>query len=381
MIGDSLQIYTFDYLMLQALNNVSPNLDKRQGSVIYDALAPACYRLADLYMEMRNIYTDTFATTATDAELDSRVTEQGISRYSATYATKKGVFQNSLGSPVAIAVGSRFATMSETHPIIYFVKEPYTLNSIVVAGSYVLQCETAGTAGNEYTGELLNITFIQGLSSAIMSELLNPARDRETNDELRLRYFERVNQKPFGGNIADYRTTLKGMSGIGGVQIYPIWNGGGTVKCSILDASYNAVTVDFLGIVQDLIDPSIRSGIGLGTAPIGHQVTIVTPSQLIINVTATLTLVSGYTIAQVQTSVRNAIQEYFLSQRKIWDKSDDLNNYSTAIYLSRVNSSILNVAGIANVTLTKLNSVANDLVLTQSSITQQIPILGTVILS
>ena len=43
MIGDFLEKYTFDYLMNDALSRVNENIDTREGSIIYDALAPACY--------------------------------------------------------------------------------------------------------------------------------------------------------------------------------------------------------------------------------------------------------------------------------------------------------------------------------------------------
>ena len=40
MIGDNLEQYTYEYLMQLALSYVPDDRDKRQGSVIYDALAP-----------------------------------------------------------------------------------------------------------------------------------------------------------------------------------------------------------------------------------------------------------------------------------------------------------------------------------------------------
>ena len=36
------------------LNRVSNDVDKREGSVIYDALAPAAYFLADQYFQLSN---------------------------------------------------------------------------------------------------------------------------------------------------------------------------------------------------------------------------------------------------------------------------------------------------------------------------------------
>ena len=64
MIGDFLEKYTFDYLMNDALSRVNENIDTREGSIIYDALAPACYELAGFYLQLKNLLLDTFPQTA-----------------------------------------------------------------------------------------------------------------------------------------------------------------------------------------------------------------------------------------------------------------------------------------------------------------------------
>ena len=141
MIGDYLEVYTFDYLMAQALSQVPNTVDKRQGSIIYDALAPACYRLADFYNTLRNVYKDTFAETATGESLDYRVAEQGITRYSATCAIKKAYFASAAEQPMAVPLGARFSTISDVNPITYAVISAYAENGVVQPGYYQLQCE------------------------------------------------------------------------------------------------------------------------------------------------------------------------------------------------------------------------------------------------
>jgi len=381
MISDYLDKYTFQYLMDSALSNVPDDIDKREGSIIYDALAPACYELAEYYMELKRILENTFASTANGEYLDLRVAEQGIERYKASYAVKRGDFVTTTDNPAIIPIGSRFSVISDNLNISYIVTEPY-LDELgqVVPGAYRMTCEQAGTQGNDYIGPLIPITYIQNLKSAILSDLLVPARDEETDEELRNRYFLSINDKPFGGNIAQYDKELKSIDGVGEVQIYPVWNGGGTVKISVIDAEYNIISNDFIMTLQNMIDPSPQ-GIGLGIAPIGHKVTITTPTEKIINISATVALESGYTLGQLTPLIENAIEEYLLSLRKIWGIADDLNNYSLAVYLARINAAILNVKGIANVTNTKINGLAQDLILTQNATTQELPVLGTVVIN
>lgn len=381
MIGDRLDIYTFEYLLQEALNSVSDVYDKRQGSIIYDALAPACLRLAAHYLELKQVYLDTFATMAEGVYLDERVQEQGITRYAATYAKRKAYFADEAEAPMTIAIGSRFSTISATAPLNYTVTAAYESGGVPVAGYYELTCETAGIAGNAYTGGLVNITFIPGLVTATMSDILTPARDIETDEELRSRYFQEIASKSFGGNISQYDSLLKDISGIGECQIYPVWNGGGTVKCSIVDASYDPVSAEFLTAVKELVDPENNEGEGLGLAPIGHKVTIVTPTEITIAIVTTITLSAGYTVEQVQTPIETAIQLYITELKTDWGKASDLNAYSTSVFISRINSAILSVTGVTNVSGTTLNAVAADLVLTEDATTQQLPKLGTVTLN
>lgn len=380
MIGDYLQQYTFEYLMEQALSRVPDTIDKREGSIIYDALAPACYELTEYYMRLKNILKDTFAETANEEYLDLRVAEQGIERFPATAAVKKGMFETESGAPLEVEIGSRFSTISETETLNYVVTAPYEIDGVVVPGSYQLTCETIGTVGNAYVGNLMPINYINGLSSAVMTDLIIPARDVETDDDLRARYFLALTDKPFGGNLAQYDEVLKNIEGVGEVQIYPVWDGGGTVKCSVIDASFNPITTDFINVIQNEIDPTPQ-GTGLGLAPIGHIVTVVTPEELTINIETNILLMARYTKAQVEQPIKDALEEYMLSLRRQWGIPNDFNEHLLEVYISRINAAILNVAGIANVTDTTINGLPQDLTLIQTAALQELPILGQVILN
>ena len=381
MIGDNLQQYTYDYLMSLALSLVPDDRDKRQGSVIYDALAPFCQLLAAGALQLRSFYTQTYAVTATGEDLDNRVAEQGLSRYAATYAVKKISFADDKGNPVVVPLRSRFSTTSSTNPVNYTVTAQYTEGGISVPGTYEATCEETGIIGNQYSGDMINITFIQGLASAYLSTTLVPARDEETDDELRERYFEALNQKAFGGNIADYRTKVEDISGVGAVQVYPTWNGGGTVKLSIVDPSYGPCSDEFVSSVQDTVDPQINSGKGLGLAPIGHYVTVVTPQEVTISVSANIALESGYSIGQVETAVNTALSDHIHSLRETWADGNDNNEYNCDVFVAKVTAAIIAVAGIANVQNVKLNGDTKDILLTQDGEIQQLPKLGEVTLN
>ena len=384
MIGDKLEQYTYKYLMSQALSFVDDSLDKREGSIIYDALAPACYVLAGYYMQLYQVVKNSFAVTATGEWLDQRVKESGITRREATAAVKRADFTDDSGQAAVVRIGTRWSTVSSTNPIKYQVTAQYEQNGAPVSGAYELTCETLGTIGQEYTGPIIPVDFVQGVAAATMSTTLIPGRDAETDDELRERYFEEMSAKAFGGNISDYRNKTREIIGVGDLQIYPVWNGGGTVKLSIVDTAFRAASDEFVQEVQNLIDPVNASGVqgdGLGIAPIDHKVTVVAPEEVTVNITASIVLQVPYEVGQVQPAVEQAIEAYMVELRHDWATPNEFNEYALSVYASRITAAIVGVPGISNVTNVRLNGTAADITLQQTGQKQQIPVKGTVTLN
>lgn len=381
MIGDNLQQYTFAYLMSLALSYVPDSVDKREGSVIYDALGPACHVLALAFMELKNVYADTFADTATGEALDLRTEERYIVRQSATKSIRRADFRDADGSAMNIPIGSRFSTVSSTSPINYEVTSEYKEDGVVVAGAYELTCEVSGVIGNSYSGELISISFIQGLAAATLSTILVPGEDEETDEELRARYFESIKNQAFGGNIAQYKQELSKIEGIGQVQVYPVWNGPGTVKCSIVGPDNAPVSDDFILRVKEEVDPQDligTSGTGLGIAPIGHDVTISTPQLLSINVGCSITIDGSYAEDTVRASIVEAISNYIDTIRAKWSQSDSFNRYYLSVYRSQIMVAVLSVPGVLNATDITLNGQDEDIYIQQSGNVQYMATLGEV---
>jgi uncharacterized phage protein gp47/JayE len=373
-LGKYLEQFTYEELLRTALARVPDELDKRQGSIIYDALAPACYVLAEAYLNMRQIYNDTYVESATGDYLERRVYERGITRNTATKAMRRGVFQDAAGAPVAVVPGTRFSSMGN-------VTYTYVVMNELAAGEYELQCEQPGTGGNGYIGDILPITYIAPLAVARLTDIIIPGEDIETDEDLRARYLEEIGVPAFAGNIAAYDKMLKGISGVGEVQVYPVWDGGGTVKLSVVDSTFAPANPAFLDILQATIDPENFSGEGMGLAPIGHKVTVTAPAGLAVDVTATVTLKEGSTLAAAQAEAAEEIRIYIESVAKAWGTPDALNNYRASIYTAQIAAAILRSPSVGNATSVLVNGSADDLMLTQSAELQQIPLIGTVTLN
>ena len=78
----------------------------------------------------------------------------------------------------------------------------------------------------------------------MLGEIVTSGQDEETDDELRKRFLIYVNEKPFGGNFIEYVQRVREIDGVGAVQVYPVWNGSGTVKVVVLDNDLNLASAD-----------------------------------------------------------------------------------------------------------------------------------------
>lgn len=381
VLSEYLQKYTYDYILTEALSKVPDNVDKREGSIIRDALSPCCYEAAKHILYLADIIEQTYIETANGLWLDGRVIEGGITRDPATYAKKLGIFKTQLDEPCQISIGQSFSTVGDTI-LNYTAVQVYTNeDGDVVPGSYIMQCNTVGSVGNSYIGRIVPNDYIEKLASAEITTLLYPGEEEESDDSLRERFLANLMKTAFGGNIAQYRQWAKEIPGIGGVQVYPVWAGGGTVKLSIIDTDYNSCSSEFCQTILEKFDPENsggETGLGLGIAPIGHKVTVSTPLPRTINVSGKITLLPGYKLETLMLDIKAALENYLLSLREAWENSDDENNYSVTVYLGRINFAILSVKGVSSAYELKLNETDTDIKLTETSSLQEIPVLGTV---
>lgn len=365
------QSKTYQSILAAMLSQISNAYDKRDTAPIPTALSPAAYALEGFYLTLDQVQQQAFIQTASGQSLDYLGAIAGLTRYPASAAVVLGAFN------IAVPMGSRYSSVDGENSINYRVTA-----GTDTALQYQLTAETPGSVDSSYTGVILPINPVPGLTSAKITAILIPGSDTETDEAFRARILAALNDQPFAGNIAAYQSDILAMDGVGAVQVYPTWDGGGTVKCSILGADFLPATDTLVQMVQEAIDPP-EQGLGLGLAPIGARVTIASPEAVTVAVEADLTLAAGYTVGQVQGPVEAALESYLLSVRQSW--SQNVGNgsaaYAADVYVSRVLAAILTVPGVVNVADVKLGGSSADLSLTETGQTQQVPVLGTVTLN
>lgn len=346
---------TYEVLLQRSLARVDNTIDKREGSIVFNGIAPVCVELQNMYIALDGILNESFADTQSREYLKKRAAERGIIPDSATYAILKGQFN------IAITIGARFSLDSLNYIVTELIDN--------VTHTYKLQCETAGIKGNSSLGTLIPIDYINGLTSAELTELLIPGEDEQGTEDLRAEYYESYDSQAFGGNRADYKKMFKDdVNGVGGIKIYRAWNGGGTVKIVIITSDFKKPTQTLVDTVQTQVDPLENQGEGLGLAPIDHRVTVFALSEAVINIATTITYQSGWNYAACQTYIEAAIDAYLLELAETWADNNNL-----IVRISQIETRLLNVQGILDIANTSINGVQANYVVNADSI----PVRGT----
>lgn len=195
---------TYEAILQEKLARVASSLDKREGSIIFDALAPNSLESAMIYVALDTVLNETFADTASRDYLIMRCAERGITPLPATCAVGIGEFS------MDVPIGSRFSCD----------KYNWTVTERISAGQFYLTCETVGADPNGYTGLLIPIEYIDGLKTAELTSIAIHGEDEEETEALRLRYLNSFANQSYGFNRAQYIAVVEALPGVGGCKPY-----------------------------------------------------------------------------------------------------------------------------------------------------------------
>ena len=344
---------TYEVILQRMMDRVTskyPTLDSREGSIIFNALAPAAIELAIMYTELDNALQESFVATASREYVLIACEQMGmdVSRFNASAGVHKGVFD------VPVQFGSRWNCDLYNYAVTDYIG---TSDGYYV---YQLNCETTGTAPNTQTGDLTAIDDIpDGLTYAKVTECLIEGENETSTTDIKVAYFEFINSNVADGNVAQYERWCSEYDGIGNCKILPLWNGANTVKVSILSASNHAASEELVAEFQEYLDPN-SEGMGNGVAPIGAFVTVTTATEIPITVSATVKMKSGFTDT---TTINKALEDYF---------SEIAYEKSTVAYMT-VGAIILSAEGVDFITNLTVNGGTADIVLGN----EEIPVVGT----
>lgn len=400
----------YDSILEDMLANVSDDFDQREGSVIYDALAPAAMRMAEFYTALDIAYNEIFADTASYYYLIKRAAERGLRPHEETCAVCKMIVTPPRAS---ISIGDRFNLNNLNYAVTAVIDS--------FSGSYQLTCESAGTAANQQIGSLLPIETaneLNDLESAEITEILIPGEDEEDVEIFRHRYFSSFNNKAFGGNKSDYREAVNDIDGVGGCKAARRWNEGyrpaemlptkavtewfeqqtpeslgidvyawlnrvysaaanklltvgGTVEVVIINSEFKPPSETLVKTVQEKLDPEQCAGEGDGIAPIGHVVKVsgVTTSAIDVALEG-VEYKTGFSFDNMKPYIESVIDDYFTELCQSWADDNGL-----VVRTSRIETRIIGLkGGIIDIKGISLNGLPENIVLGE----YEIPVRGDV---
>lgn len=360
---------TFENVLERNLDRISDEFDKREGSVIYDAIAPIAIEISLLYSYLDFLFKNAFGDTANRYWLIERAKERGIEPYNATKAVIIGRFDAKLN------IGDRFFIDDIYYTVSKLQKEEKGMFF------YELICNEKGRVGNLKGGKLTPTRTIRNLNLAEIYKLAILGEDEEGTEDFRQRYFETIKSIAYGGNIDDYRKKVKAIDGVGLVKVIPVWNGGGTVKLIITDSEFKEPTSELISKVQEIIDPIPFHQKGVGIAPIGHYVTVVGAKLKKINITCEILKSRDSNLEEIKREVKSNIEEYFKGQREKWgtyEKVDSNIYVENDIRLAKITSIVLNVADVIDYETIKFTDTDKKIFELSED---ELPVLGDVIVT
>lgn len=330
---------TYDSIMEEALDKVSSNIDKREGSIIYDAIGPCAYQLAQTYFKMDNFINLVMPDTAVGNYLDRKAAEFGITRKFATAAVR------TVNTTATIDVGTRW----ELNGLVYKITSESSNTS------YSATCETIGTAGNGDTGVLTSLDNISGVT-ATLGAIEISGTDEESDDALRQRVYDIASKPSASGNATDYKTWATSVTGVGDAKVFPTWNGAGTVKVLIVDSNKD-------------IDPSLEDDVSAyieTCRPVGANVTVDSPDAKEISASATLVLSEGASLSEVEQAFTSNLRTYL--------RSLVFNTYTVSY--AKIGAILLDTDGVSDYTGLTVNAGTTSI----SIGTFEAPAIGTITL-
>src|SRR5580765_1695533 len=284
-------------------------VDRRQGSFIWDAVAPCSVEIARILAYCDRSLDLWFLQTATGVWLEYRAAEYGLERDPASVASG-AVFTT--GTVVGAGTQVRNRTAQNIQARVFALTEDATVSAGGTATTPVVAL-TPGVGGNIPSGSIVGfVSTPSGITGVSNPEDFLGGADVEDDDSLRIRALEAAGAESEPGNAFDYVTwARKATAGIGIVTVENNWNGLGTVRV-VVQAREGVFPSDTqVADVQAYIDPT-QDGMGRGKAPYNVIATVVGPQPFQVTMQV-VGLISGEgrTLTETQDNILDAVTAYF----------------------------------------------------------------------
>lgn len=342
---------TYDEILGRCLDKIPSNIDVREGSFIYTALAPLCYELSQAYFEFTNMLDLAFLDTTYGEYLDKIVSIVGISRNSAVKCQKTAKIVTTSN-----IIGEKFSCEQYIFTILTEISE----------NNYIIEACDYGTEYNSIFGELTSILNLSTIESAEILGNYILAYDTEADESLRSRAISHILTKSFGGNIPDYEEKALEISGISEVYVFSANDLGlGRVHLVILGSEKSKLSEQ---ICQNCLDYFNGNETTQGLAPIGHTVSVSTIEYASIDISCKIVVDSLDNSELIINNANSQIEQYIF----------DLNFKNPTISRMKMISYLLQIDEITDILEFYINDSEDNFIISKSYDNFEICTLGNI---
>ena len=349
----SLDIENVHSMMLDAIGS---EYRKEPGSAAWDLTRAFAVAVVELSGDVEEALKHLDVWELTGQDLDEYIRQhRGLIRKYADYAEATLTVVTGSGN---IAAGDLFSTESG------ITFQAVSDSTVTVGSTFTVRAVQAGASGNVGVNTITRFPVtIAGIAAVTNVAAASGGTDGETDDDFRSRFMGDLQTPNNGANQAAYISWAESITGVGRAKVFV---SGNAVEVCICNQAMEAPSSSVVDDVQAYIDPN-EDGKGEGAAPIGAACTVTACTELTVNVSATLSMKTGYTVADVTDTITDALRAYMKS----------LALRSDTVSITQVGAIIASVEGVSDYSALKLNNSASSVSLTA----KQVPKLGTVTLS
>lgn len=355
-----LENQSIDEIYDRMMSIIPEDIDKSEGSHTWNMTRPTAYIAAYwaeyIIPEALKLIWPMYCEDYAEAMEDHAKT-RGLVRKAATHASGELTIAGTAGTE--IPAGAMFTTTSvDGEPAIEFVTmEAATIASTGTVDVPIMAVQ-AGLIGNVPAETIiLKANKITGISGAINNEETTGGTEEETIESLQ----ERINEYDsnqgvsFVGSPSDYKRWALSNAGVGKAIVIEPTDDSGLVTIVLTDSNGDPASELLRTTVYNYImrpDAPIER-----LAPIGASLSVIAPTTLAVNISATIELEDGTTLERVKTLVLEALKKYMVEAAE--DKE---------IRYTKIGSVISHVEGVADYKDLKVNNGTANIAVTQTQL-------------
>lgn len=351
---------TAEVILTDMLGSVGNEYDKREGSVIYNALAPIAYRLADMYSALDDALDETFPDTCSVDSLNRRARALGIpEQIQAVYTQLRCDVTFGTGFS-EVPDGAIFAYQGLLFEYVETSENEPTENEPTEITVRAVEADAAYNLADDT--QLIYQGSDGAVTGCTVAGTISIGNAGETLDEFRARYMAAVKGAAFDGNIAEYREIVEDATSRTATAIV-------TYEIKTIDAGNSVyMRIPKLLVIgtggtaaTDVTTTDIESAIAAKSDLRSDYVTVtlatIDTSDFNISATVTVDTDAGYTLPMIQSAATAAFEELYLKKLAAAETT------ATATYnLADVQRIIYSLEGITAVSAIVIKDANNNVI-------------------